>query len=154
MADRVAIILNGRVEQVVEPEKLLFYPEGDGVSDFIGAPNILDCDYCRNLEQGVLEVGCGGLKLVVPHDDDSVQKVAILPRHIYVSETKPPGLGVNCFKGSITDIKYAGNTVRIWIEVGGNSLLAEIPQYIFDEMDLAVGKEVFLILKLRRIRAY
>jgi ABC-type Fe3+/spermidine/putrescine transport system ATPase subunit len=154
MADRVAVILNGRVAQVVEPEKLLFYPEGDGVSDFIGAPNILDCDYCRSLEQGVLEVGCGGLKLVVPHDDDSAQKVAILPRHIYVSETKPPGLGVNCFKGTITNIKYASNTVRIWIEVGKNSLLAEIPQYIFEEMDLTVGKEVFLILKLRRIRAY
>ena len=154
MADRVAIIQNGRVEQVAEPEKLLFYPEGERVSDFIGAPNILDCDYCHSLGNGVMEVGCGGLKLVVPHEGNSVHKVAILPRHIYVSETKPPGPGVNCFKGTITDIKYAGNTVRIGIEVGENNLMAEIPHHIFEEMDLAVGKEVFLILRMRRIRVY
>jgi len=154
MADRMAIIQNGRVEQVAEPERVLFYPEGEGVSDFIGAPNILDCDYCHSLEQGVMEVGCGGLKLVIPHEGNSLQKVAILPRHVYVSETKPPGLGVNCFKGTITDIKYAGNTVRIGVEVGKNNLVAEIPQHIFEEMDLAAGKEVFLILRMRRIRVY
>ncbi len=154
MADRVAVIQNGRVEQVIEAEKLLFYPESEEVSDFIGAPNILDCDYCHSLGQGVMEVGCGGLKLVVPHDGNSVRKVAILPRHIYVSETKPPGLGVNCFKGTITDIKQASNTIRIRVEVGKKNLLAEIPQYIFKEMDLAVGKEVFLILRLRRIRVF
>ena len=154
MADRVAIIQNGCVEQVAEPERVLFFPESERVSDFIGAPNILDCDYCHSLGQGVMEVGCGGLKLIVPHEGNAVQKVAILPRHIYVSETKPPGLGVNCFKGTITNIKYDGNTVRIGIEVGKNKLMAEIPQYIFGEMDLSVGKEVFLILRMRRIRVY
>jgi len=154
MADRVAVIQNGRVEQVSEPERVLFYPENEGVSDFIGAPNILDCDYCHSLGQGVMEAGCGGLKLVVPHEGNSFQKVAILPRHIYVSETKPPGLGVNCFKGTITTIKVARNTVRIGIEAGGNNLVAEVPRYIFEEMDLAAGKEVFLILRMRRMRVY
>ena len=154
MADRMAIIQNGRVEQVSEPERLLFYPEGEMVSDFIGAPNILDCDYCHNLGQGIMEVGCGGLKLIVPHDGNTVHRVAILPRHIYVSETKPPGQGVNGFEGTITDIKYASNVVRIRIEVGKTNLMAEIPHHVFEEMDLAVGKEVFLILRLRRIRVY
>lgn len=154
MGDRMAIIQNGHVEQVAEPERVLFYPESEGVSDFIGAPNILDCDYCQGLGQGVMEVGCGGLKLFVLHEGDSVHKVAILPRHIYVSESRPPGRGVNGFQGTITDIKYARNTVRIGIEVDGHNLMAEIPNHIFEEMDLAVGKQVFLILRMRRIRVY
>ena len=154
MADRVAVIHDGRVEQVAEPEKLLFYPGSERVSDFIGAPNILDCDYCQSLGQGVMEVGCGGLKLIVPHEGDTIHKVAILPRHIYVSETRPPGRGVNGFQGAITEIKYASNAVRIGIEVEGKDLIAEIPHHIFEEMDLTVGKEVFLILRMRRIRAY
>jgi len=29
-----------------------------------------------------------------------------------------------------------------------------MPHHIFEDMNLAVGKEVFLILKLRRIRVY
>ncbi len=154
MADRVAVVQNGQVEQVAEPEKVLFYPQGEGVADFIGSPNILDCDYCRDLGQGIMEVGCGGLKLTVPHEGGLVRKVAILPRHIYVSETRPPGLSVNGFQGSITTIKPIGNTVRIWIDVDDNNLMAEVPSYIFEEMNLAEGKEVFLILRMRRIRCY
>jgi len=154
MADRVAVVQNGQVAQVAGPEEMLFYPEGERVADFIGAPNILDCDYCRDLGQGIMEVGCGGLKLTVPHEGGVIRKVAILPRHIYVSETRPPGLSVNGFQGIVNDIKFVGNMVRIWVDVAGNKLMSEIPSYIFSEMNLAVGREVFLILRMRRIRAY
>lgn len=154
MADRVAVIQNGQVEQVAEPEEMLFYPEGNKVADFIGAPNILDCDYCRDLGKGVMEVGCGRLKITVPHEGGIIRKVAILPRHIYVSETRPPGLSVNGFQGVITAIESTGNMVRIRIDVEQNNLMSEIPSYIFEEMNLVVGKEVFLILRMRRIRVY
>jgi ABC-type Fe3+/spermidine/putrescine transport system ATPase subunit len=154
MADRLAIIQNGRVEQVAEPEKMLFNPESERVADFIGAPNILDCDYCHDLGQGIAEVGCGSLKLTVAHEGTPISKVAILPRHIYVSETRPPGLSVNGFEGRITAIDDTNNTVKIWIDVEDNNLMAEIPSYMFDEMNLIVGKEVFLILRMRRIRVY
>jgi ABC-type Fe3+/spermidine/putrescine transport system ATPase subunit len=154
MADRVAVIQDGRVEQVAGPEEMLFYPEGDSVADFIGAPNILDCDYSRGLGQGIVEVTCGGLKLTVPHEGGPVRKVAILPRHIYVSRTRPPGLSVNGFQGTVTAIKHSGNMVRMWVDVAGNSLMAEIPAYIFEEMNLEAGNEVFLILRMRRIRVY
>ena len=154
MADRVAILQDGRVEQVAEPERVLFYPEGETVSDFIGGPNILDCDSCRMTADGVVEVDCGGLKLIVPHEAESIHKVAILPRHIYISESRPPGRGVNGFTGTIADIKYTRNTARLRIEVEGKTLVAELPYYLFEKMDLAVGKEVFLILRMRRIRVY
>jgi ABC-type Fe3+/spermidine/putrescine transport system ATPase subunit len=154
MADRVAVIQNGQVEQVAGPEEMLFYPEGEKVADFIGAPNILDCDYCRDLGQGIMEVGCGALKLTVPHEGGAIRKIAILPRHIYVSETKPPGLSVNGFQGFVTSIEPVGNMVKIWIDVADKHLMSEIPSYIFEEMNLSVGKEVFLILRMRRIRVY
>lgn len=154
MADRVAVIQDGRVEQVAEPERVLFYPEGEIVSDFIGGPNILDCDACRSAGQGVMEVDCGELKLIVPHEGEAIHKVAILPRHIYISESKPPGRGVNGFTGVIKGIKYARSTVRLWLGVADKTLVAELPYYIFQDMDLAEGKEVFLILRMRRIRVY
>jgi len=154
MADRMAIILDGKIEQVDEPEKLLFFPCNERVSDFIGAPNILDCDYCKSTEQGVMEVGCGGLKLIVPHDGDIVHKIAILPRHVYVSENKPRGPGVNSFMAIVTNIIPRNDTVRIRLEVSNNKLVAEIPYHIFEEMDLNTGKEVYVILRMRRIRVF
>jgi len=154
VADRIAIICNGHIEQVATPEEVFFYPENKRVSDFIGAPNILNCDYCRSVGRGIMEVNCGGLSIIVPHDGNSLQRIALFPRDIYVSDSKPPGPRVNRFKGVITSIKPADDAVRLEVKAGENSLLAEMSHSIFEDMDLTVGKEVFLILKLRRIKAY
>ena len=154
MADRIAVIQDGHIEQVAAPDEVFFYPKNERVSDFIGAPNILDCDYCRTLGHGVMEVSCGGLSIVVPHDGNSIQRIALFPRDIYISDTKPPGPAVNRFKGIVTSIKSVDDLVRLEVKVGGKKLLAEIPHHIFEDMDLTEGKEVFIILKLRRIRVY
>ncbi len=154
IADRIAIISDGSIEQVAQPDEVFFYPKNKAVSDFIGAPNILTCDYCRELEHGVVEANCGGLPIIVAHEGNSVERIALLPRDIYVSDSWPPGPGVNRFSGTINDIQYVDDTVRIGVEVGRNKLVAEVPHHVFNEMSLVVGKEVYLILKLRRIKAY
>jgi ABC-type sugar transport system ATPase subunit len=154
MADRVAVVQGGRVEQVAGPEEMLFNPEGESVMDFIGSPNILDCETSRAAGPGVAEVTCRGLTLTVPHEGGPIDKVAILPRHVYISETRPPGLSVNGFDGVIESITSVVNTVRIRVRVGEMALVAEIPSYLFEEMDLAEGRDVFVILRMRRIRSY
>jgi ABC-type sugar transport system ATPase subunit len=154
MADRLAILIGGRIEQVDEPEKLLFSPCNERVSDFIGAPNIMDCEYSKRTDQGVMEVGCHGMKLIVPHDGDIIHKVAILPRHIYVSETKPRGQGINSFIAKVINIVPRTDTIRIYLEMGNNKLVAEIPHHIYHEMELAIGKDVHIILRMKRIRAF
>ncbi len=154
VADRIAVIYNGHVEQVATPEEVFFYPNNERVADFIGAPNILNCDSCRSVGRGVMEVGCGGLSIIVPHDGNSAQRIALFPRDVYISDTKPPGPEVNRFKGVITSINSTDETVRLKVKAEENNLLAEMPHHIFEDMDLTVGKEVFLILKLRRIRVY
>ena len=102
----------------------------------------------------IAEVTCKGLTLTVPHEGGPIDKVAILPRHVYLSETRPPGLSVNGFEGTIESITTVVNTVRIRVKVGDLSLQAELPFYLFDEMDLSEGQDVFVILRMRRIRSY
>jgi len=154
VADRIGILNMGKLEQVGEPDEVFFYPESKVVADFTGAANILDCDYCRTVGQGLVEANCGGLPIILPHDGDRVQKIALFPRDIYISDTQPPGPHVNRFKGIITDMKSSSSTVRLEVKVGENTLQAEMPRDIFEDMGLRVGKEVYLILKLRRIRVY
>ena len=154
LADRIAVMHKGRVEQVGVPEEVFFHPANEAVSDFVGAPNILECESCQELEHGVIEVSCGGLPIIIAHEGNVVQRIALFPRDIYVSETRPPGPGVNRFMGTITGIKFTDGIVRLAIKAGRNRLVAEMPQHIFEDMELEVGKEVFLIFKLRRIRAY
>lgn len=154
IADRIAVIESGHIEQVGKPEDVFFYPESKKVADFIGTPNILDCLYCNSLGKGVMEVGCGGLPIIIPDDGNKVKKIALLPRDIYVSESKPPGPNINRFKGIITDIDVDDSIVRLNVKAGENHLLAEMPHHIYQDMDFVVGKDVFLILKLRSIKVY
>lgn len=154
MGDRIAILNCGKLEQVDEPHEIFFAPKNDMVSDFIGAPNILECDSCQALAQGLMEVQCKGIRILVPNDGNSIQRIAVFPQDIYVSDTEPPGPQVNRFQGIITNIESSGTMVKVEVKVGEDTLQTEMPHDIFEEMNLTVDKEVFLILKLRRIRVY
>lgn len=151
MSDRVAIIYNGKLEQVGVPHEVFLEPENERVSDFLGTPNILDCEYCRVLGEGLVEAGCGGIRIVVPHEGDRIRRIAISPGHIYVFREKPPGPDLNRFKGAITEIIPSEFLARFRVKVGENILLAELPQDIFEDLELAAGKEVYLVLKLKWI---
>lgn len=152
MADRIAIIEKGAIEQVGKVEEIFFFPENEKVSEFIGAPNILDCNNFRILGKGIAEVDCGGLSIIVPDEGNRIRKIAMLPRDIYIAELKPPGPDVNRFKGIVTDINVSDEVIRLKVKAEGNDLLAELPYHIFKRMNLGIGKEVFLILKLRNIK--
>ncbi|MBW1828980.1 MAG: ABC transporter ATP-binding protein [Deltaproteobacteria bacterium] len=152
MADRVGIIYDGKLEQIGLPQEVLFNPQSKKVSDFLGAPNVLDCEEFRVLREGLIEVSCGGMKIVASHEGGEVKKIIIFPAQIYVSNQQPPGPGLNRFRGVIADIIPSEFMMRFRIRVAENILLAELDQDMFSEMGLEVGSEVFLILKLKWVK--
>ncbi len=152
LGDRIAVIYQGTLQQVGTPQEIFFNPQNEHVSEFIGSPNILPCKHCREIGQGLMEINTGGLTIIAPYEGTEVNKIAISPRDIYISAEKPPGPDLNRFKGVITEIDPSPPLTRIKLEVGDHTLLAEVPTQIGEEMDLEVGKEVYLILKLRWIK--
>ena len=148
----MALIHEGQIEQVGKPKELFFSPESEKTSEFFGMPNILECEYSNILGQGLVEVSCGGMPIVLPYEGNALKKIAIFPRDIHVSTKKPPGPEINRFKGIATEIEPSNLIARVKVKAGGNILLAELPLEVFNEMNLIVGQEVFLILKLRRLR--
>lgn len=154
LGDRVAVLHSGSVQQVGPPATVFCSPQNEYVADFIGSPNILDCDYCRPLGHGVVEVGCKDLAIVVPHEGNSVKKIAFLPSDVYLTASPPPGPHVNGFEGKVVGLTESRDLVRARLLCGGNVLLAEVPKMVCTELELSQGKQVFVILKLRRIRTY
>ncbi len=154
MADRMAIINMGTVEQVGVPEEVFFDPRSETVADLIGTPNILDCDRVKSIGHGLVEAECGGISIILPLHDGGIKKIALFPRDIYISASKPPGPELNRFQGVVQDIQPFSSLTRLTVKVGNNQLLAELPKDIFEEMGITIGQEVFLILKLRRLRIH
>jgi ABC-type Fe3+/spermidine/putrescine transport system ATPase subunit len=154
MADRMAIINMGAVEQVGTPEEVFFDPRSETVADLIGTPNILNCESVKPIGHGLVEAVCGGMSIILPLHDGGIKKIALFPRDIYISATKPPGPELNRFQGVVTDIQPFSSLTRLTVTVGKNRLLAELPKDIFEEMGIKTDQEVFLILKLRRLRIH
>jgi ABC-type sugar transport system ATPase subunit len=155
LADRIGLLNLGRMEQVGSPEEIFFFPENAIVSDFLGTPNILTCDFCRPIGQGLVEVDCSGLRIILPHDEDEpVKRIALFPRDIYISEKSPPGPSLNRYKGILVEDKPMGSIIRLGVKVDGHILFSEMPTDLFNDMNLSIGQEVYIILKLRRIRIY
>ncbi|MBU4047483.1 ABC transporter ATP-binding protein [bacterium] len=151
MAERIAVLDKGRVEQIGSPKEIFFHPT-EAVNDFIGAPNILTCDYCNRLSFGLIEVKCGDISLVISSEREKIKKVAILPEDIYLSDTRPPGPDVNRVKGKLTEIEESSSTVCCTVITGKNSLKVKLSQEIFTSMNLNIGDEVWLILAPRKLK--
>ena len=99
-----------------------------------------------------MEVGIGHIPIVIPHEGDEVKKIAVQPSHINVYRDIPPGPTINRLKGAIVEIAHLSFLVRLKIQIGGNILLVELSNDMFENMALRVGQQVFLILKLKWIR--
>jgi ABC-type sugar transport system ATPase subunit len=151
MADRIAVIDKGKLEQVGLPEEIFFHPT-KAVSDFIGEPNILNCDYYHRLSFGLVEVKSGDISLVVSSEGEKIKKVAILPEDIYLSNAKPPGPDINRIKGKLIEIEEKFSTVCCIILVGEKYLRVKLPKEIFVNMNLNINDEVWLILNLRKLK--
>jgi ABC-type sulfate/molybdate transport systems ATPase subunit len=152
IADRIAIIHKGGIEQVAPPETIFFHPDTDVVSDFIGRPNILNCDQCRVLSSGLVEIMSGDMRVVLPYEGDMIGKIAISPHDIYVSNTKPPGPTLNRYQAVVTQIMRHRSLVRVRVAIGRTSLVAELAESAFDELDIVEGREIYVVVKLRRLR--
>ena len=151
MADRVGVMCEGRLEQVGTVEDVFIYPANERVADFIGPPNVLDCEGCEVLGRGLVEVCCGGNKIIVSYSGGAVRKIAISSRHVYVSAEKPPGPTVNRFRGVVEEVMASDLVTRCRIGVGEMTVVAEVPQGMYEERALLPGNEVFIILKLKWI---
>ncbi len=152
IADRIAIMHKGNIEQIGKPEEIFFSPMNENVSEFIGMPNILHCNNLSNLGNGIAKVDCQDLSVIIPNDNKEVNKIALLPQDIYISEKKPPGPNINRFQGEIVELKVSNEKARIKVRVGRTILLSELPYDLFEKMNLHEGKEVFLIFKLKNIK--
>jgi molybdate/tungstate transport system ATP-binding protein len=153
LGDRIAIMDNGGIAQVGRARDIFFSPQNDIVSNFIGSLNILQCDDCQVLTPGLVQVTCSGMQVIMPHVGSNIAKLAIAPGDVYISDVLPPGPAINRYRGVIREIEDLNSIIRLNVAVGDNIIRAEISPDLAETMKLAPGREIYVILKLRSLKA-
>lgn len=151
IADRIAVVQGGLVEQIGTPEDVLFSPRGRKVTEYLGSPNVLECQATRNLGHGLVEANCTGLRVVVPHNGKEIRRVIVLPRDVLISIHRPAS-EVNAFAGTIQKTTPLAGSFLVHIDAGGCQIAAEMPKALFESMRLQPGSDVFVELSLMKMR--
>ncbi len=112
MADRIAIMSEGRFRQVGSPEDIYETPNCRFVADFIGKVNLFDGvleedepDYCIiATPQGKFRIGHG-----ITGNQGMAVTVALRPEKVGLSSEAPDETANNAFPGTITTSGYYGS---------------------------------------------
>ncbi len=121
MSDRIALMNNGKIEQLGSPEDLYERPVNKFVADFIGESNFLEGRVIR-MEKNVCEVRTrGGLSVKVKAKsgikEGEVVHLTIRPERIQM-EGDLDG-AYNCFQAQVQEIVYLGETIKFIVALEG-----------------------------------
>jgi len=152
LADRVAVMNNGRIEQIGRPEEIFHCPRNHFVAEFVGIKNIYH-GICTLNQNALKEFVNNGLRLIVDTPLEGKCHCSILPEDILVSTEKLSSSARNSLSGTITAIAPHGRFQEIVVDVG-LSMTALITRQSLREMNIEIGQSVWLTIKTSAVNVF
>jgi spermidine/putrescine ABC transporter ATP-binding subunit len=125
MADRVAVMENGRVRQIAPPEELYEFPCSRFVADFIGRMNLFAGEVTGS-GGGITEVDVEGLGMVrVPHPRaiSGTTGIAVRPEKVNVTSGRPNGDAI-AVEATLENMAYHGSESHLYFRTSGGARIA------------------------------
>jgi spermidine/putrescine ABC transporter ATP-binding subunit len=129
MADRIAVMDQGRISQIASPAELYELPVSRFVADFIGKVNLIDAAVVGVAEGAVVCEAEGLGRLTLPHRGHASGRVAIAvrPEKLNLSIEQPKQSGLISAHGKVRDVAYFGDTSHVSIATpSGLELLVNV----------------------------
>ena len=152
MADTIAVMNHGRIEQLGTPEELYEHPRTEFVAGFLGASNLIDGRIARR-DEGLAEVETSaGARLRLPaarvaSAGDGDVRVGVRPEKIALrpATAEPPG-DRNVLRGLLTDASYLGVSTHYVVRIKDGADITVVAQNHGQDGAGAVevGREVLL----------
>ena len=123
MSDRIMVMRAGRIEQIGRPTDLYDRPETAYVAEFLGASNMIPATVARDGAGAVARAGDLSVRVPDAGDaaDGSVRSLFMRPEKIrLLADGAGAGAGASAFSGTVKELFFSGNAVRIDLEVGAD----------------------------------
>jgi multiple sugar transport system ATP-binding protein len=147
MADRIAIMNQGRVEQIGTPQEIYDRPCTMFVADFIGAPSMSFLGLRASLQRGDRSVEIDGVPVEMPEifEDRAEGKFALGVRPENVSFADASRL-----RGRVIGAEYLGTTQIVTVTTGSGQIKARLPS----GKPVHLGETVGLALRPDRLSLF
>ncbi|MFN6462075.1 MAG: ABC transporter ATP-binding protein [Nostoc sp. DedVER02] len=122
LSDRIAVMNQGKIEQVGTPSQIYERPQTSFVADFIGDTNLFSGEIVAVDSSSVQISTKTGLSIISSRAEDTAFQlsqavvVSVRPEKIQLS-LYPPNLPTNCFEGRLFNVMYLGTHVNYIVEL-------------------------------------
>ena len=125
LSHRIAVMNQGRVEQLDEPSKIYGFPRTKFVADFIGQCNLFSGPITSHAG-GIVTVDVAGIGPVrvatqAPVNDGAPGTIALRPEKIHIAASAPAETPDNHYRGTIADLLYMGDVTVYRVQTPAGS---------------------------------
>jgi sulfate transport system ATP-binding protein len=149
VADRVAILRDGKIEQIGTPEEIYDHPASPFVYDFLGNVNL----FSGRVHEGAVKIGDSKFEVPETAGENEMETVAFVrPHDIRITRESD---GHKTFPARILRCNAAGPVANLDLERldGGGQFTAQLGKEEFQQLQLKAGEQVFVELKNVKIFA-
>ena len=151
MADKIAVMNEGRIEQLAGPQEIYDRPASMFVADFIGSPamNFLPCATAGGgLARGTAHVRVDDTEVAIPplvqEAADNAFVLGVRPEHVHLSADAP-------LRAAVYGTEYLGTTQIVTLNLrDGTTVKARVPS----DVPARVGENVGLRLESMRLTVF
>lgn len=149
MADTVAVMNKGEIEQMGAPEELYELPKTTFVANFLGQSNLFTGPVVSSTATSIV-VDIAGTKLEVPREraqrHAGVVTIGVRPEKLTLLTEKPKAAsGVNVLgPGTVTDVSFSGVSTQYLVEMPGVGTVTVFAQNMVFGPVVNRGSEVWV----------
>ena len=152
ISDSIAVMNQGKIEQIGKPAEIYETPRTSFVAAFIGDTNFLEGRVTESLGERFSRAEIPGLGSVMLDNDKPVRPgdrihLSLRPEKLMVSREKPAETAwENAVIGRVEDVIYFGSHTRYWVRCGDYRICAEQQHrtFLLDESPPSWGDPVWL----------
>ena len=129
MSDRIAVMNEGRIEQVGETTELYERPTSKFVASFLGETNLFEGQLRRDAGQWLVETE----ELTVETESDDIDSsengedvaITIRPEQVMVTRPNQSGETTNAWEGTVVEAIYKGSLKQYRVDIGPRDVHVE-----------------------------
>jgi multiple sugar transport system ATP-binding protein len=147
MADKIAVMNRGLIEQLGTPREIYEKPASLFVADFIGSPPMNFLSVHSRVEKGTDKIVLGDGEISIPTVDENLGEgelvLGVRPEQVQFTDQ-------GALRGIVFGVEYLGTTQIVTLTTSHGMLRARVPA----ELDLRVGERVGLAFKPEKLSLF
>lgn len=147
LGDRIALLINGEIVQIGQPEKIFSNPKTKAVADFLGYKNVFSGEI-KNSKMNV-----SGVEITIPLKQASFAYIAIRSNDIILSKKRILSSARNSFLGRVIKIIHRASFIEVLLDIG-LVFHVYITYQSYSEMKLAAGDKIWVTFKTTSIKVF